>query len=218
MADGLFRHCFDSGRVTGITEHSWRSKLPECRPHTHDTQGGRSSDITFEVSHRIYTLQLPRMRLSGFDLVKVAVCMLSGYEIVLVCSVLEFLAGIILPVPDLSLQKAWLGPTLAVPLCVAVWAGCRFGATLPRFASRLAFVLPLVVAVWELSTWTRYTYSGENVATTIRENFLTSRCGSSDCLEELFITAPLFSSVAFTIASEIGHFARRLKLRRIETR
>ncbi len=158
------------------------------------------------------------MRLSGFDRVKVAMCMLAGYEIVVVCFFLELFAEIILPIPDLSLEKAWLGPTFAVPVGVGLWAGYRFGARLPRLAARLAFVLPLVVASWELFAWSRYTYSGENVAAAIRDNFLTSRCGSSDCLEEVFITAPLFCSVAFTIASEIVRFARRAKLRTVAAR
>ena len=146
-------------------------------------------------------------RFTGSDLLRwTTYSLLSSYGIILVCFVLNMILGSISQPVDRFLDRATFAPTFAIPILFGLFAGYRFGSALPKFQSRMVFLLPLLMAAYELSVWTRYTYAGENVPASIRDNFLTTNCGSSECLEAAIVTAPLFSSVAFAVGSEIRRF------------
>jgi len=89
-----------------------------------------------------------------------------------------------------------------------VLTGFIFGWTSHRFfVSRTAawvWIVPALVLAWNLVTWK--SYSPLPHWADVRANFFTSNCGDSDCLYELVVTGPFYTSVAYTV----GWIARNL--------
>ena len=74
-------------------------------------------------------------------------------------------------------------------------------------------MVPLAIGVWEVTGWIRYQYPGEVLRVSLVDNFLTANCGSSECLYELGITAPLVSSLAFAVGAELRWIVVQKKAR-----
>ena len=131
---------------------------------------------------------------------------LSSYGIALLCFILEMLIGSSVGPQNRFLDYAFLGPTFAVPVSLGLVLGYLTGLRVPRLSSRLVFVVPMALAVYEVATWVTSRYPGPPLLAEIAANFLTSDCSSSECGEELVITAPLLSSLAFAVGSELRYF------------
>jgi hypothetical protein len=87
-------------------------------------------------------------------------------------------------------------PYFAGPIVTAIllgWFSRRF------FRSRMAavvWVLPSLLLLWNVVTWK--SYSPLSHWLDVRANFFTSDCGDSDCLYELLVTAPFYTSLAYS--------------------
>lgn len=134
---------------------------------------------------------------------------IASYGIVFLGFILEGLIGYAMGSQNRRLDYVFGGPTYLVPVLMGLALGYLFGGRLPRLSSRLIFVLPLMVAAYELFSWLTHTYPGENLKDTIWDNFVGVNCQTSECLGEAFITAPLLSSIAYTVGSEIASFVIR---------
>ena len=149
---------------------------------------------------------------TGIDVLRFVIySLISSYGVVFLCSLLELTVGIPFGSQNRFLDYMFFGPTFAVPVIIGLVFGYRFGNGLATLYSRLLFVMPLFIAVWEIGGWMKYRYSGENLLASIVDNFFTSRCGGSECLEELMITAPLLSSLAWIFGSELRWLCTRLR-------
>ena len=124
-----------------------------------------------------------------------------------ICPFLVFVSEIILAavlgISDLRLQKFVIGPTFIAPILSGIIAGYYVGRYLRSGAMRCLFGIPLAIGAWEILTWYRYSLHNGAFWAVIRENFLGSQCGASECLEEALITLPLISSLAYMLGAEI---------------
>lgn len=144
------------------------------------------------------------IRPAGFHLLRWCVyALLSSYGVVLFCFALEMIAGSFSRSMDRLLDRAMFAPTFAIPILCGLLSGYRFGMHLSKIQARLVFLLPLLAAAYEVSVWFHDTYPGQNLRASIEDNFLTTNCSGSECLEQVVVTAPLFASLAFTVGSEV---------------
>jgi hypothetical protein len=96
----------------------------------------------------------------------------------------------------------FLGPTFLFPIAIGLALGALWGTKLPRLSSRLVFLLPLFLLIWETRSFFRY--NNDISWRNFYESFLGAHCESSECLGPLIITAPLLSSMAYAIGAEIA--------------
>jgi hypothetical protein len=128
---------------------------------------------------------------------------LAGYVTVALAGLLELLLGL-LTGSDRSLDFYFWGPTFLAPGLIGLAGGFFVGRRSPRLLSWFVFLIPLILGIWELVTWIRLEPHGNEIAGLLRDNFLGTRCGASECLEELLITAPLIASIAYAMGAEFG--------------
>jgi len=100
------------------------------------------------------------------------------------------------------------GPTFLGPVLVALILGCfvdfRFRHTK---SSYWVWVIGLLIFVVSLLDWKESIRAGD--WRPIWDNFFSrSGCGDSECLYELTATAPLYSSVTYSLAVLLCHFLR----------
>jgi len=134
--------------------------------------------------------------------------LLSSYGIVLGCLLIEMILGLIFGRAFRPLGRfldlATFAPTFALPIFCGVLFGYRFGSRFSRVLSWLIPLLPSLAAAWELSLWIRSPYyAGDRLWMHIRDNFLTTNCGDTECLAQVVTTAPLLASLASSVGSEI---------------
>ena len=88
-----------------------------------------------------------------------------------------------------------------------VLAAFVFGLVSHRYSRSLSamwvWVLPLIIFVWNLFTWKNGGF--RPYWPDVWNNYFGSDCGSSECLYELFVTAPFYTSLAYTL----GWLAKR---------
>jgi len=98
-------------------------------------------------------------------------------------------------------------PYFGGPILVAFilgWISRRY------FKSRVAawVWVPMTLALlWNITTWRSYSplsHWGD-----VRANFFTSDCGDSDCLYEMLVTGPFYTSVAYSLGWIGKTFTRR---------
>jgi hypothetical protein len=129
---------------------------------------------------------------------------LASYGAVILVVIIEYVVGLAIGPQNRFLDFVVVGPTFLMPIVVGLGLGYRFGGSTRRYIARLVFAVPLIIAVYEVTSWSTHTYDGESWAKALWDNFLGTNCGSSECLEEMLISAPLFSSLAYVIGSELA--------------
>jgi hypothetical protein len=117
-----------------------------------------------------------------------------------------------------SLEAAFWGPTFAVPVAIGMVLGACFGSRLPRLAARLLFVLPLLLAIEAIMSLLRDAHLYESTLSFLQRTFLAQYCGSFLCtLRQASVTAPLLSTIAYSIGSEIASPGRSKKMHQPQT-
>jgi len=98
-------------------------------------------------------------------------------------------------VADQSILKAAGEPYFMFP----VIAGLAFGALSYRYSrsssAAWVWVLPAIVLIWNVLTWK--TGGLSPYWPDVWNNYFGSDCGSSECLYELFVTMPFYTSLAY---------------------
>jgi hypothetical protein len=88
------------------------------------------------------------------------------------------------------------GPYFVFPILAA----CVFGALSRRYsrslAARWVWVFPAAVLLWNVFTWRNGGY--RPYWPDVWNNYFGPHCGSSECAYELFVTAPFYTSFAYT--------------------
>jgi hypothetical protein len=106
-------------------------------------------------------------------------------------------------IADQPLLRVVGEPYFAFP----VIAGFLLGVLSHRFfrssSAAWVWVLPTIILVWNLFTWRNGGYRA--YWPDVWDNYFGSHCGSSECLYEVFVTAPFYTSLAYTL----GWIARR---------
>jgi hypothetical protein len=81
-----------------------------------------------------------------------------------------------------------------------ILAAFVFGALSHRYsrslAARWVWVFPLTILLWNVFTWRTGGFSP--YWTDVWNNYFGRYCGSSECVYELFVTAPVYTSLAYT--------------------
>ena len=134
---------------------------------------------------------------------------LSSYGVVVVCFFVEMILGSAVGPQNRFLDYFFYGPTFFIPVVTGLALGYLFGRNLPRWSARLLFAIPLVLALNEIWSDVRFGLPGASILANIRDNYLGTSCGATECLSESVFTAPLFSSVAYAVGSEISSIMRR---------
>jgi hypothetical protein len=126
----------------------------------------------------------------------------ASYGIMILGEVAEYLIGLHLGSQNRRLDYFFIGPSFLFPTLAGVILGFILGTGLPKSSSRILFILPLAMMAWEL--WA-FVHSNFDVTwQNFVNNFLGTQCGSSECLEEAWITSPLISSLAYSLGAEFG--------------
>jgi hypothetical protein len=88
------------------------------------------------------------------------------------------------------------GPYFVFPIL----ASCVFGALSRHYsrsiAARWVWVFPAIILIWNVFTWRNGGY--RPYWPDVWNNYFGSHCGSSECIYELFVTAPFYTSLAYT--------------------
>jgi hypothetical protein len=102
-------------------------------------------------------------------------------------------------------------PYFACPILMAFILGWVARRSEIRGAAWM-WVLPTFALVWNVVTWK--SYSPLPRWEDVRENFFTSNCGDSACIYELLITAPFYTSVAYSLGWVVRNLGRmKVKLK-----
>jgi hypothetical protein len=92
-----------------------------------------------------------------------------------------------------------------------ILAGFVLGGLSHRFfgtrAAAWVWVPPAVVLLWNIFTWKNGGY--RPYWPDVWHNYFGSDCGGSECLYELFVTAPFYTSVAYSLGWIIKHLTDR---------
>jgi hypothetical protein len=99
-------------------------------------------------------------------------------------------------------------PYFVGPILMAFVLGWTSRRYLDSRAAAWVWVLPALALVWNLMTWKSYSPLGHWAD--VEANFFTTNCGDSDCLYELFVTAPFYTSIAYSL----GRLATTLRIAR----
>src|SRR5579859_5523770 len=79
----------------------------------------------------------------------------ASYGLMIVGGVVSYLVG--LPVGGARyVDNVFIGPTFLFPIVAGLVFGIAFGARLPKVSSRLLYLFPLAIMIWELWTWIDY--------------------------------------------------------------
>lgn len=124
---------------------------------------------------------------------------IASYGVMILGDIVE----VLLPIRQgRRLDYFFIGPTFLFPILAGLILGFIFGARLPRSSSRLLFIFPLAIMAWEV--WVFVHFNDEVTWRNFVNNFVGTNCTSSECLEEGWITSPLVSSLAYSLAAELG--------------
>lgn len=90
-------------------------------------------------------------------------------------------------------------PYFLCPIVAAFVLGLFSHRVWKTNASFWLWVVPAVFLVWNVFSWKSYT-SRSNLADAWA-NYFGSDCGESECLYEVLVTAPFYTSVAYSVGS-----------------
>lgn len=88
-------------------------------------------------------------------------------------------------------------PYFALPVISAFFLGVLSHRYSRSSSAAWVWVLPTVVLIWNLFTWK--TGGFRPYWPDVWNNYFSSDCGSSECLYEIFVTAPFYTSLAYTL-------------------
>jgi len=88
-------------------------------------------------------------------------------------------------------------PYFLAPIAVAFVLGLFSNRAWKTNSALWVWLFPTMILVWNVFLWKSYT-NRSNLADAWA-NFFGSDCGGSECLYELFVTAPFYTSVAFSL-------------------
>lgn len=100
------------------------------------------------------------------------------------------------------LDYYFFAPRFLFPIVVGLVLGFIFGARLPKLSSRLLFLFPLAMAIWEVWVW--FHHNNAVTPQNFVDYFLGTHCSSSECLGQVVITSPLISSITYSLGAELG--------------
>lgn len=110
-------------------------------------------------------------------------------------------------VADQFILKAAGEPYFVFP----VFIGFALGGLSYRYSrsssAAWVWVLPTIALVWNVLTWKN---GGDPYWPDVWNNYFGSQCGSSECLYELFVTMPFYTSLAYAV----GWMTRRFLIPR----
>jgi hypothetical protein len=97
------------------------------------------------------------------------------------------------------------------------WGAAVFGTLLGLLVGRkakpsillLLWVIPCLLALWELHAWFKYQYAGQNLKQSLFDNFIGKDCSASECLEEGLLITPLLSTLYYAAAAFIAKLCQR---------
>jgi len=88
-------------------------------------------------------------------------------------------------------------PYFAFPVITAFALGILSHRYFRSSSAVWVWVLPAIILVWNLFTWK--TGGFHPYWPDVWNNYFGSDCGSSECVYELFVTAPFYTSLAYTL-------------------
>ena len=88
-------------------------------------------------------------------------------------------------------------PFSPIPIIIALASAYFFRHRANRQPSVWIWILPSLILIWNLFTWDKY--PGQVYWNDVWNNFFGNQCGSSECLNEFLVTAPVCSSLAYSI-------------------
>jgi hypothetical protein len=88
-------------------------------------------------------------------------------------------------------------PYFLGPIVVAFALGILSHRVWKTKSALWVWLLPTIVLVWNVLTWKSYT-TRSNWADAWA-NYFGSDCGGSECLYEVFVTAPFYTSIAYSL-------------------
>lgn len=106
-------------------------------------------------------------------------------------------------VADQPILRAVGEPYFALPVVAGILLGIFSSRFFRSSSAAWVWVLPTIILVWNLFTWQNGGY--RHYWPDVWNNYFGSQCGSSECLYENFVTAPFYTSLAYTL----GWIARR---------
>jgi hypothetical protein len=89
-------------------------------------------------------------------------------------------------------------PYFIGPVLMAFILGWISRRSLESRAAAWVWVLPTLALVWNMMTWK--SHSSLPRWADVEANFFTANCGDSDCIYELFLAAPFYTSVAYSLS------------------
>lgn len=101
------------------------------------------------------------------------------------------------------LENYFFAPRFLFPIVAGLILGCIFGARLPKLPSRLLFIFPLAMMIWEVWVW--LAEPGMTLHY-LADNFVGTNCSSSECLGQIAVTSPLISSLTYSLGAEIARW------------
>jgi hypothetical protein len=92
-----------------------------------------------------------------------------------------------------------------------ILAGFVLGALSHRFfgtrSAAWVWALPSAILLWNILTWKNGGYSP--YWRDVWNNYFGADCGGSECMYELFVTAPFYTSVAYSLGWIVRNLAKR---------
>jgi hypothetical protein len=98
---------------------------------------------------------------------------------------------------DQPILRAVGEPYFALPVLTGFFLGVLSSRFFRSSSAAWVWVLPTIILVWNLLSWHNGGY--RPYWPDVWNNYFGSNCGSSECLYELFITAPFYTSFAYTL-------------------
>jgi hypothetical protein len=96
-----------------------------------------------------------------------------------------------------SILRAVGEPYFALPVVAAFFLGVLSSRFFRSSSAAWVWLLPTIILVWNLFSWHNGGY--RSYWPDVWNNYFGSSCGSSECLYELFVTAPFYTSFAYTL-------------------
>jgi hypothetical protein len=89
----------------------------------------------------------------------------------------------------------------------AILVAFVLGYTSHRFfkssAATCVWILPSIILIWNVFTWK--SYAPRSDLADAWANYFGKDCGGSECIYELFVTAPFYTSVAYSLGWLVKH-------------